>query len=60
MGRWAWSSDAWDFDHDGFADLYVVNGMVSSGPARADDLNSFFWRQVVANSPDDAQAVARI
>jgi tetratricopeptide (TPR) repeat protein len=58
MGRWAWSSDAWDFDHDGFPDLYVVNGMVS-GVARPDlnnaDLNSFFWRQVVANSPDTAK-----
>ena len=52
MGRWAWSSDAWDFDHDGFPDLYVANGMVS-GPSR-DDLNSFFWRQVVANSPVEA------
>jgi len=52
IGRWAWASDAFDFDHDGFADLYVVNGMVS-GPSR-DDLNSFFWRQVVANSPDNA------
>jgi tetratricopeptide (TPR) repeat protein len=49
MGRWSWSSDAWDFDHDGFADLYVTNGMVS-GFSRL-DLNSFFWRQVVANSP---------
>ena len=49
-GRWAWSSDAFDFDHDGFIDLYVTNGMVS-GPQR-NDLNSFFWRQVVANSPD--------
>ncbi|MGC2656885.1 MAG: CRTAC1 family protein, partial [Bryobacteraceae bacterium] len=53
MGRWAWSSDAWDFDHDGFADIYVVNGMVS-GPLR-EDLNSFFWRQVVAKSPDREQ-----
>lgn len=51
-GRWAWSADAWDFDHDGFADIYVTNGMVS-GPLR-EDVNSFFWRQVVANSRDDA------
>ncbi len=52
VGRWAWSSDSWDFDHDGFADLYITNGMVS-GPSR-DDLNSFFWRQTVAFSPDEA------
>jgi tetratricopeptide (TPR) repeat protein/peroxiredoxin len=59
MGRWSWSSDAFDFDHDGFPDLYITNGMVS-GPLRdgvsQNDLNSFFWRQVVANSPDDARA----
>jgi tetratricopeptide (TPR) repeat protein len=53
MGRWAWSSDAWDFDHDGFPDLFIANGMVS-GP-RSQDLNSFFWRQVVANSPNEAR-----
>ncbi len=49
MGRWAWCSDSWDFDHDGYPDLYIANGMIT-GPSR-DDLNSFFWRQVVANSP---------
>jgi tetratricopeptide (TPR) repeat protein/peroxiredoxin len=53
IGRWAWSSDDWDFDHDGFPDLYCVNGMVTSGSR--DDLNSFFWRQVVAKSPDQAR-----
>jgi tetratricopeptide (TPR) repeat protein/peroxiredoxin len=53
MGRWSWSSDAWDFDHDGFPDLYIANGMVS-GPLHP-DLNSFFWRQVVANSPAQAR-----
>jgi tetratricopeptide (TPR) repeat protein len=54
MGRWAWSSDAWDFDHDGFPDLYIANGMLS-GPVR-DDLNSYFWRRVVAQSPQGAKA----
>src|SRR5215470_15994464 len=49
MGRWAWSSDAWDFDHDGYPDLYVANGYIS-GPETV-DLSSFFWRQVVGKSP---------
>ncbi len=54
MGRWSWSSDFWDFDHDGMSDLYVANGYIS-GPER-NDLASFFWRQVVAKSSDDATA----
>ena len=29
MGRWAWSSDALDFDSDGWDDLYIVNGMLT-------------------------------
>jgi len=52
MGRWSWSSDFWDFDHDGYSDLYVANGYLSA-PDR-NDLASFFWRQVVANSSEDA------
>jgi len=52
MGRWSWCSDFFDFDHDGYPDLYVANGYIS-GPDR-DNLASFFWRQVVGKSPEDA------
>jgi tetratricopeptide (TPR) repeat protein len=59
VGRWAWCSDAWDFDHDGCPDLYIANGYISGSPTLgaetpgrdAGDVASFFWRQVVANSP---------
>jgi tetratricopeptide (TPR) repeat protein len=53
MGRWAWMSDAWDFNHDGYPDLYIANGMISG--ADREELNSFFWRQVVAKSPNTAR-----
>jgi tetratricopeptide (TPR) repeat protein len=52
IGRWAWSSDAWDFDHDGYPDLYIANGYIS-GPD-SPDLASFFWRQLVAKSPQNS------
>ena len=52
FGRWAWSSDVLDFDNDGWEDLYVVNGMFTRDPEEhAIDVDSFFWRQVVAQSP---------
>ena len=56
MGRWGWCSDFWDFDQDGYPDLYIANGYISA-PERnleRNDLGSFFWRQVVAKSPEDA------
>jgi len=49
---WSWSCYAWDFAHDGRSHLYVANGMIS-GPSH-DDLESFFWQQVVSQSPADA------
>jgi tetratricopeptide (TPR) repeat protein len=57
MGRWSWGSDFFDFDHDGFSDLYVANGYISE-PDR-EDLASFFWRQIVARSPEDATPSVR-
>jgi tetratricopeptide (TPR) repeat protein/thiol-disulfide isomerase/thioredoxin len=49
---WSWSCYAWDFAHDGRSHLYIATGMIS-GPSR-DDLESFFWQQVVSQSPPDA------
>ncbi len=50
---WSWSCHAWDFAHDGRSHLYISNGMIS-GPTR-DDLESFFWQQVVSQSPADGR-----
>jgi len=49
MGRWAWSADGFDFDNDGAPEIYIACGMLTN-PAEQ-DAASFFWRQVVANSP---------
>ena len=59
FGGWNWGSAAWDFDHDGYPDLYVANGFISG--ENREDLSSFYWRQVAARSLDaggHAQAYA--
>jgi tetratricopeptide (TPR) repeat protein len=50
MGRWAWSSGGFDWDLDGKPEILVAAGMVTNGSNQ--DLNSFFWRQVVAKTPE--------
>jgi hypothetical protein len=49
MGRWAWSSDGLDFDNDGAPEIFITAGMMTNASEK--DLDSFFWRQVVAKSP---------
>jgi len=48
-GGWSWGSKFIDLDNDGYEDVYVPNGFIS-GRTR-DDLESFFWRAVVAITP---------
>jgi tetratricopeptide (TPR) repeat protein len=49
MGRWAWCADAMDFDNDGTPEIFITTGMLTNASEK--DVNSFFWRQVVAKSP---------
>ncbi|MCU1328991.1 MAG: repeat-containing protein [Bryobacterales bacterium] len=53
MGRWAWASDGIDFDNDGSPEILVTTGMLTNESEK--DLESFFWRQVAANSPATAR-----
>ncbi len=49
MGRWAWSTDGFDFNNDGAPEIYITCGMLTN--TSEEDASSFFWRQVVAHSP---------
>jgi tetratricopeptide (TPR) repeat protein len=56
MGRWAWGSGGFDFDHDGVPEILVATGMVTSDFGQGEptrDLESFFWRQVVAKTSEE-------
>jgi len=56
FGRWAWSSGGHDLDNDGQAEIFITCGMLTN--TSTTDLDSFFWRQVVARSPVKAAASA--
>ena len=54
FGRWAWSSGGHDLDNDGQPEIFITCGMLTN--TSHTDLDSFFWRQVVARSPVKAEA----
>ncbi|HLH04895.1 MAG TPA: FG-GAP-like repeat-containing protein [Bryobacteraceae bacterium] len=56
FGRWAWAAGGHDLDNDGEPEIYVACGMLTN--TSTTDLNSFFWRQVVAKSPVTQQPSA--
>lgn len=49
---WSWGGLFLDFDNDRYADLLVPNGFISASHTR--DVESFFWRRVISQSPPDA------
>ena len=56
FGRWAWAAEGHDLDNDGQTEIFVTCGMLTNESKT--DLNSFFWRQVVARSPVEAKPSA--
>jgi hypothetical protein len=49
---WAWGAMFLDFDADGYEDVFSPNGFISNTDRR--DVESFFWRRVIGQSPPDA------
>jgi Flp pilus assembly protein TadD len=50
-GRWAWCSDSFDLENDGWADLYVANGFLTEPEPDLAPLDAFLWEEVVASTP---------
>ncbi|MGH9430925.1 MAG: FG-GAP-like repeat-containing protein [Terriglobia bacterium] len=50
-GRWAWCSDSFDLENDGWDDLYVANGFLAPPEPGRTPVDAFLWEEVVASSP---------
>ena len=50
---WAWGALFVDFDGDGYEDLVSPNGFITS-PGDF-DVESYFWRRVISQSPQDSR-----
>jgi hypothetical protein len=48
-GGWAWGARFLDWSNSGWPDIFVPNGFESN--LRRDDVEGFFWREVIARSP---------
>ena len=48
-GGWAWGARFLDWSNSGWPDIFVPNGFQSNFEHQ--DLESFFWREVIARSP---------
>src|SRR5579875_175195 len=48
FGRWAWAAGGHDLDNNGVPEILTTCGMLTNSSSV--DLESFFWRQVVAKS----------
>jgi tetratricopeptide (TPR) repeat protein len=58
LGRWGWGAIFLDLDLDGALDLFAPNGFVTGEDESRGDLDGFFWRQVVLQSPDGPEGDA--
>ncbi len=50
---WAWGALFVDFDADGYEDLFSPNGFLTCPGSY--DVESFFWRRVISQSPQDTR-----
>ena len=56
MGRWAWGSLFADLNNDGWEDLLVTNGFITTDDMG--DLSSFYWRRVLSSPTAEEMARA--